>query len=110
MKKYMSIMVAALVAMVLVCGCKKETTGKLDAIRKAGKLVVYTNPEFPPYEYLGKDKAIVGCEIDVVNRIAAKIGVKAEIVSAEFDSIIGTVQTGKADLGASGFTITDERK
>ncbi|MBR4370466.1 MAG: transporter substrate-binding domain-containing protein, partial [Victivallales bacterium] len=40
----------------------------------------------------------------------AKIGVKAEIVSAEFDSIIGTVQTGKADLGASGFTITDERK
>ncbi len=110
MKKYMSIMVAALVAMVLVCGCKKETTNKLDAIRKAGKLVVYTNPEFPPYEYLGKDKAIVGCEIDIVNRIAAKIGVKAEIVSAEFDSIIGTVQTGKADLGASGFTITDERK
>ena len=28
MKKYMSIMVAALVAMVLVCGCKKETTNK----------------------------------------------------------------------------------
>ncbi len=111
MKKYMSIMVAALVAMVLVSGCKKKsTTNKLDAIKAAGKLVVYTNPEFPPYEYLGKDKAIVGCEIDIVNRIAARIGVKAEIVSAEFDSIIGTVQTGKADLGASGFTITDERK
>ena len=110
MKKYMSVVMAALVAMVLVSGCKKATTNKLDAIKAAGKLVVYTNPEFPPYEYLGKDKAIVGCEIDIVNRIAAKIGVKAEIVSAEFDSIIGTVQTGKADLGASGFTITDERK
>jgi polar amino acid transport system substrate-binding protein len=125
----MSIMVAALVAMVLLSGCKQETAdgnqaaggkpeaggkqaamSKLDAIKKAGKLVVYSNPEFPPYEYLGKDKAIVGCEIDIVNKIAERIGVKPDVVSAEFDSIIGTVQTGKADLGASGFTITDERK
>ena len=110
MKKYMAIMIALLTAMGLASSCRKAPANKLEDIRKAGKLVVYSNPEFPPYEYLGKDKAIVGCEIEIVNRIAEKIGVKAEIVAAEFDSIIGTVQTGKADLGASGFTITEERR
>ena len=48
--------------------------------------------------------------MDLVQRIAQKIGVKAEIVPAEFDSILGTVMSGKADMGASGFTINDERK
>lgn len=111
MKNLLTLFLAA----ILCCGmlsscCKKESASKLDAIKAAGKLVVYTNAEFPPYEYLGDNGALVGSEMDLVNFIAEKIGVKAEIHNAEFDSIIGTVLTGKADMGASGFTITEERK
>ena len=111
MKKLFILALAAIVT-VFMTGCPKaqKAANRLEAIKAAGKIVVYTNPEFPPYEYLGPNQEIVGSEIDIVKRIAAEIGVKAEIVSAEFDSIIGTVTTGKADLGASGFTINDERK
>ena len=111
MKKTLSFILASILAVATLNGCgKKEAGSAVDAIKAAGKLVVYTNPEFAPYEYLGAGKEIVGAEIDIVHKIAEKLGVKADIVSAEFDSIIGTVQTGKADLGASGFTITAERQ
>lgn len=111
MKRILALSLLALASVIVLTGCPgPKAANRLEAIKAAGKIVVYTNPEFPPYEYLGANQEIVGSEIDIVNRIAAKIGVKAEIVSAEFDSIIGTVVTGKADLGASGFTINDERK
>ena len=114
MKKSLSLVIACILAVALFSGCfekkEKKAGSAVEKIKAAGELVVYTNPEFAPYEYLGKDEQIVGAEIDIVHKIAAKLGVKAKVVSAEFDSIIGTVQTGKADVGASGFTITDERK
>ena len=130
MKKTLSVLIATVMAAAILAGCGKDTS-KYDAmpdihpddpqanltvgpftakIKKAGKMVVYTNPEFPPYEYIGANGQIDGAEIEVVKKIAERIGVKAEFVSAEFDSIIGSVTTGKADLGASGFTINDERK
>ncbi|MBQ7176656.1 MAG: transporter substrate-binding domain-containing protein, partial [Victivallales bacterium] len=95
-------LVAALCAVVFT-GCTDNRT-VLEKVKDKGKMVVYTNPEFPPYEYLGANKEIAGVEMDLVNRIAEKIGVKAEIIPAEFDSILGTVMSGKADMGASGFT------
>ena len=111
MKKTLMVLAATVMAAAILMGCAKKQDGSFTAkIKAKGKIVVYTNPEFPPYEYMGANGQIDGAEIEIVNKIAEKLGVKAEIVSAEFDSIIGSVSTGKADLGASGFTINDERK
>lgn len=110
LKKLAFAMVAMICTCAILTSCGQGAANKLESIKKNGKMVVYTNPEFPPYEYVGDNGKIVGAEIDLVERIAAKLGVKAEFVSAEFDSILGTVQTGKADMGASGFTINEERK
>lgn len=110
LKKLAFVMVAMICTCAILTSCGQGAANKLESIKKNGKMVVYTNPEFPPYEYIGDNGKIVGAEIDLVERIAAKLGVKAEFVSAEFDSILGTVQTGKADMGASGFTINEERK
>ena len=109
LKKIAQMMLAAVLCAVILTGCADNRT-VLEKVKAKGKMVVYTNPEFPPYEYLGANKEVTGVEMDLVNRIAEKIGVKAEIVSAEFDSILGTVMSGKADMGASGFTINEERK
>lgn len=101
-------MAAALAACVTLSSCSKQST--MEKIKATGEMVVYTNPEFPPYEYLGANKEIVGAEIDLVHKIAEKLGVKVNIVASEFDAILMTVETGKADMGASGFTINEERK
>ena len=110
MKKFFALFLAAVFCCGMLSSCgSKEPVSKIDKIKKAGKLVAYTNPEFPPYEYIGEGGVITGSEMELVRAIAKKLGVEAEIVSAEFDSIIGTIVTGKADIGAAGFTITEER-
>lgn len=109
-KKMSAFVLVAMAIALCMSGCFGKKKTLLQKIKEKGTITVYTNPEFPPYEYLGKDGAIVGAEMDLVNMIAEKLGVKANFVSSEFDSILMTVVTGKADMGASGFTINDERK
>lgn len=72
-------------------------------------LVVATEATFPPYEYREGDK-IVGIDADIMAAVAEKIGRRLVVEDINFDSIIPAVNTGKADVGASGITVTDERR
>lgn len=73
-----------------------------------GDIVMATNAEFPPYEFFdGGD--IVGIDADIAQAIADRLGKNLTISNMEFDSIIIAVQTGKADFGAAGMTVTEDR-
>jgi len=74
-----------------------------------GTLTVATNASFEPYEYMENGK-ICGIDIDVSQAIADILGMELKVTDMEFDSIITAVSSGKADMGVSGITITDERK
>ncbi len=51
----------------------------------------------------------MGIDAEIAQAIADKLGLQLKIEDMEFDSIITAVQTGKADLGLAGMTVTDER-
>ena len=68
-----------------------------------------TNAAFEPFEYYDNGK-IVGIDIDVARAICDVLNMKCEIVDMEFDAVITSVQTGKADAGIAGITVTPERK
>lgn len=74
-----------------------------------GVLTMATNAQFPPYEYY-EGETIVGIDTEIVAAIAEKLGLDYKIEDMEFDSIITAIQTGKADIGLAGITVTDERK
>ncbi len=71
-------------------------------------LVMGTNAAFPPYEFYEGDK-IVGIDAEMAAAIADKLGMRLQIDHMEFDSIIAAIQTGKADMGMAGMTVTEER-
>ena len=76
---------------------------------KEGTLTMATNAQFPPYEYYdGQD--IIGIDADIAKAIADKMGLELKIEDMEFDSIITSVQNGKADLGLAGMTVTPDRQ
>lgn len=77
-------------------------------IKYDGKLVMATNAEFPPYEYHEGDK-VVGVDADFARAIADKLGKELVIEDMAFDSVIVAVQGGKADIGAAGMTVTEDR-
>ena len=68
-----------------------------------------TNAEFEPYEYHEGDD-IVGIDADIAQAICDKLGYELKIEDMEFDSILPAVQSGKADFGAAGMTVTEDRK
>lgn len=82
-----------------------------DAIKADGKIVVGTDSTYAPAEYLDEDgKTVVGFDVELFTAVAAKLGLKAEFVSAPFGDIISGVNSGKYEVGVSSFTINDERK
>lgn len=74
-----------------------------------GELHMATNAEFEPYEFI-QDNNIVGIDPMSAQAICDKLGYKLVIDNMDFDAIIGSIQSGKADFGMAGMTVTDERK
>ncbi len=72
-------------------------------------LILATDPSFPPFEYRVGDK-IDGIDIEIGRAIAARMGRKLQVADFEFEAIINVVTSHKADIGLSGFSITEERK
>lgn len=72
------------------------------------ELHMATNAQFPPYEYY-ENEVIVGIDAEMAAAIADKLDMKLVIDDMEFDSIITAVQTGKADMGMAGMTVTEDR-
>ncbi len=100
MKKILSLILAVLMLTCIFASCQK----------KDKELVMATNAEFPPYEFHGDDEAITGIDVEIAQAIAEKLGMTLKIEDMKFDSILSSVQTGGADIGVAGLTVTDERK
>lgn len=89
---------------------EQETTAAAEESKAAGgTLVMATNAEFPPYEYHDGGE-IVGIDVEIARAIATEMGMDFEIEDVAFDSIIPEIQSGKADFGAAGMTVTEDRK
>lgn len=52
---------------------------------------------------------MVGIDAEIAGAVAEKLGLELQIEDMEFDSIITAVQTGKADIGFAGMTVTKDR-
>ena len=76
--------------------------------RNNGTLIVATNAEFEPYEYIEKGE-YVGIDMDISRVLADRLGMELEIENMQFASIINAVTSGKADIGVAGMAVTEER-
>lgn len=79
-----------------------------DVDRSNGTIVMATNAAFKPYEYY-ENGEITGFDVDMMNAVCDKLGMTLKIEDMEFDAIIGAVQSGKADVGVAGMTVTEDR-
>ena len=108
MKKIIALVLALVLALSLAaCGGAKGAT--LKNVQKAGKLVIATSPDFPPFESL-EGGEVVGIEVDIMNLICAELGVEAEYVQMDFDSVLIGIQAAKYDCAMSGITVTPARQ
>lgn len=92
------LVVALMMSAFVLTSCEKEED----------VLTVYTNAEFPPFEYLADNKP-VGVDMQIAQAIADELGKKLVIKNVKFDTILSSISSGKGDLGIAGITVTPER-
>lgn len=81
------------------------------AIRKKGTLVVAADASYAPNEFIGSDgHTVVGMDADLAKAIGVVLGLKINLVNANFAGIIPGLAAGKYDLGMSSFTDTLARQ
>lgn len=118
-KKIIALSSLLLTSLFTLASCQNVlgTGGDLDKIVAKKTLVIGTNAEYAPFEYLsGASQKIVGFDIDVVKLIEEKIeatydiDLNVVIKDMNFDGLIGSMNSNQIDLIAAAFTKTEERE
>ncbi len=98
---------AALV--VTACGGGGPQT-LLDKVTSAGKIVMSTDPQYPPQSELTTAGTYEGFDIDVGSEIAKRLGVKIEFTTPTWDTITAGSWAGRWDFSVGSMTITTQRQ
>lgn len=88
------------------CGKKENEEGQKP-------IVVIMSPDYPPFEFKDTRRSgdqVIGFDVDLVQKIGEHLNRPIKIVEAEFSTLIPSLQSGRADIAMSGFTVTDERR
>ncbi len=67
-----------------------------------------TEEDYPPFNYLGRDGALVGFHIDLARAICAELAVPCTIQTRRWDLLLPAVESGEADAVIAAHRITPE--
>jgi polar amino acid transport system substrate-binding protein len=98
----------ATAALLAPLGAQAQTA--LDDIVAKKTIQIAVPTDFPPYGFVGIDLKPQGLDVDMANLIAAKLGVKAELVPVTSANRIPYLQTKKAHLVISTLGKNPERE
>jgi ABC-type amino acid transport substrate-binding protein len=113
------LLVLGLLGVLWQSGCRMQSkeiqkvSGKLERIKTAGKIVVGTSADYPPYEFHllpDLEGTMVGIDIDIAEAIAADLNVKLEIKDIVFSKLFDELNAGYIDLALAGLSPTENRK
>jgi polar amino acid transport system substrate-binding protein len=90
-----------LAAATLLASAGVQAQTALDDVMKAKSIKIAIPTDYPPYGFVGTDMAPQGLDVDVAKLIAAKLGVKVELVPVTSANRVPYLQTRKADLVVS---------
>ena len=110
MKKLLAVVLTvAMVFAFTACGGGSTDENGLSPV-EAGTLHMATNAAFPPYEMTNDNGGFEGIDIEIAEKIAAKLGLELVVDDMDFSSVLTAVQGGKADIAMAGLTVTPDRE
>lgn len=116
---FVALLAVVLLAIIWQAGCRMQSkeigkeAGKLERIKAAGKLIVGTSADYPPYEFHllpELESEMVGIDIDIAEAIAADLNVKLEIKDIVFSKLFDELAAGNIDIALAGLTPTESRR
>ena len=88
-----------------------STTNFITDLITPGVLTVGSDTTYPPQEYIDSTtNQPVGFDVDLITAIAQRMGLKANIVTTKFDTIIDDLAARRFDVAISAISITPDRQ
>lgn len=113
MKQRMYVFFTLLVVILLVaCGSNDASTNEgsnVDEKTEKAVLRVVTDATYAPMEFMDKEEES-GFGIDFIHAVAEEAGYEIEVEHVGWDPLFIEVESGRAQLGVSSVSITDDRK
>ncbi len=79
-------------------------------IQSAGKLVVGTSADYPPFAFYTSDFALDGYDIALIDAIGGELGLQIEIKDIAFDGLDEALALGQIDVAIAALSVTPERE
>lgn len=89
-----------------------ESSERIQKIKDAGKLVLGTSADYPPFEFhteIDGADTITGFDVLLAQKIADKLGVELEVVDMSFDNLLMSLDRGDFDIVMASLTPTEDR-
>jgi polar amino acid transport system substrate-binding protein len=106
--------IAALIAVAALafaaCQSGSDTDTLLGKVEAADKIVMSTDPQYPPQSELAADGTYQGFDIDVGTEIAKRLGVELEFTTPDWNIITAGSWGGRWDFSVGSMTITTPRE
>ena len=67
------------------------------------------HPAHLPYVYFNRQDHLVGYDVELVHRLAKRIGVRVEFVPYRYETLIEQLETGEIDVAVGGLMMKPER-
>jgi len=106
MRRTIGLLVLTLAVVAAASSARART---LDQILSSGEIRVGVNPNYPPNAMYNNKNQLVGFEVDVAERLAKMLGVKAAFVVVNPASRVPFIVADKIDVVMGGMTRTPDR-
>ena len=113
MKKFGKVVAVMMTAVMLLSGCGGTTGTSTENGTSSGlpaKVVVGTNAEFPPFEYMDDNGQPDGFDMALIKEVGKRAGFEVEIKNMDFDALLMSMSTGGIDMVIAGMTATEEKE
>lgn len=106
---------ALMILPTITTSCSAKYDDVLDKIVATKTLNVATEATYSPFEYTNSVGDIIGFDVEIVNLVVSEIEKTYDVElnvnwsNQGFDGLIGSIQTGMADLVAAAMSVTEER-
>ena len=117
-KRTLALLLALVTALTLLfAGCAKPANEPdapaadlLAATREKGEITIAMEGTWAPWTYHDEADKLVGFDVEIGEKIAEKLGVKANFIEGEWDGLLAGLEAGRYDIMINGVDVTPERE